>query len=264
MELYDAIFVRKSVRKYDPAGLPPETIEEIRHLVAKTDRMDKAVDLRLHLAEDGRRVAGAMGGIIGNLIKVVAPHYLVIASEASDHYLENAGYAVEQVVLAMTAMGLATCWLGGQVQSRKALGRVTDIPDAHRLIGLVAFGRPADPGRALRKSPDEARRREIKDLVISGDINEEWVPILEAARLAPSAVNTQPWRFALEPRTMHLYTAPGSGLAGRFLEKTNALDAGIALSHVRIAAAHSNRNVHIDHKPVERRGYRYITDVTLD
>lgn len=264
MELYDAIFARKSVRKYDPAGLPPDTIAQIRHLIAKTDRMDKAIDLRLHLAEDGRRVAGVMGGIIGNLVKVVAPHYLVIASEASDHYLENAGYAVEQVVLAMTTMGLATCWLGGQVQSREALGRVADLPAAHRLIGLVAFGRAADPERSVRKSSSEARRRELKDLVIAGDITEAWVPVLEAARLAPSAVNTQPWRFALEPHVVHVYTTHGAGLPGRLLEKTNPLDAGIALSHIHIAAAHLNKNARIDHKPVERRGYRYIVDVVLD
>lgn len=264
MELYDAILARKSVRKYDPAGLPPETIGEIRRSIAETDRLDKTIDLRLHLAEDGRRVAGAMGGIIGNFVKVVAPHYLVISSEAGGRYLENAGYAVEQVVLTMTAMGLATCWLGGQVQSRGALGRAVDLPDAHRLIGLVAFGRPTDPERAVRKSSSETRRRELKDLVIAGDITGAWVPILEAARLAPSAVNTQPWRFALEPRVMHIYTAPGTGLPGRFLEKTNPLDAGIALRHIRIAAAYLDRKPRIEHRPVERRGYRYIADVILD
>lgn len=264
MDCYDAILARKSVRKYDPAGLPPENITGVRQLIADVDGLDKTIDLRLQLAEDGRRVAGAMGGIIGNLVKVVAPHYVIITSEGNGRYLENAGYAVEQVVLGMITMGLATCWLGGQVRSRDVLARVAGLPDTLRLIGLVAFGRSADPDRSVRRFSSEARRREMKDLVIAGELTEAWAPIIEAARLAPSAVNTQPWRFVLEQHVVHVYTAPGAGLPGRLLEKTNPLDAGIALRHIQIAAAHLNRNPRIEYKPVDRSGYRYIADVVLD
>lgn len=56
-------------------------------------------------------------------------------------------------------------------------------------------------------------------------------PRLEPARLAPSAVNGQPWYFAHEGETIHIYCN----------KKGSPLDAGIALAHLYVANMESFR-----------------------
>jgi len=50
-------------------------------------------------------------------------------------------------------------------------------------------------------------------------------PRLEPARLAPSAINSQPWYFTHKDDTIHVYCS----------KKGSRLDAGIALAHLYAA-----------------------------
>ena len=54
---------------------------------------------------------------------------------------------------------------------------------------------------------------------------------VEAARLAPSGANRQPWRFRLEERGLALPMAPGAYW-------TAPIDCGIAMLHAELGALH--------------------------
>jgi hypothetical protein len=70
------------------------------------------------------------------------------------------------------------------------------------------------------------------------DIQEwpSWIKIsLEAARLAPSAVNRQPWRFEVGKDSVTVYVknaTPDFNVSKR-------LDCGIAMLHIEVAALNS-------------------------
>lgn len=66
------------------------------------------------------------------------------------------------------------------------------------------------------------------------------------ARLAPSAVNSQPWYFTHEGDLLHAYCAA----------KGNSLDVGIALVHLYVSHAETFR--FIRENAAEVSGYRYI------
>ena len=76
--------------------------------------------------------------------------------------------------------------------------------------------------------------------------------ILEAARLAPSAVNSQPWYFAHEGNTLHVHCN----------KKGSRLDIGIALAHLYIENPGTFRFSRAE-TATEVPGYRYIGSVTL-
>ena len=75
---------------------------------------------------------------------------------------------------------------------------------------------------------------------------------LEVARLAPSAVNSQPWYFTHDGDTIHVYCN----------RKGSRLDAGIALAHLFVANAESFRFFRAENAP-DLPGYTYIGSVTL-
>jgi hypothetical protein len=61
----------------------------------------------------------------------------------------------------------------------------------------------------------------------------EWVRMsIQAARLAPSAVNRQPWGFDVEDSSITVYVRTG----GPEFNVSKRLDCGIAMLHIEVAA----------------------------
>ena len=58
---------------------------------------------------------------------------------------------------------------------------------------------------------------------------------LEMVRLAPSAVNKQPWRVIVKDGTAHFYCKRSKGMGGGDLDM-QMIDMGIALCHFALAA----------------------------
>ena len=77
-------------------------------------------------------------------------------------------------------------------------------------------------------------------------------PRLEPARLAHSAVNSQPWYFTHEGNTIHVHCS----------RKGTRLDTGIAMAHLYVANVEAFRFFQAE-KVDEVPGYAYIGSVTL-
>ena len=86
-----------------------------------------------------------------------------------------------------------------------------------KFVIMLAFGHPK--GDQLRHDRKSFRRKPMEQITDKSD------PRLEPARLAPSAVNSQPWYFTHEGDTIHIYCS----------RKGSRLDAGIALAHLYVA-----------------------------
>ena len=86
-----------------------------------------------------------------------------------------------------------------------------------KFIIMLAFGYPK--GDQLRHDLMGFKRKSMEQITDKGDSR------LESARLAPSAVNRQPWYFTHEGDTIHVHCS----------RKGSRLDAGIALAHLFVA-----------------------------
>ena len=95
----------------------------------------------------------------------------------------------------------------------------------------------------MRKAIHADERLPFEELFFDGDaatpLSQEKagdlaVP-LEMVRLAPSAVNRQPWRVVVKENAAHFYLKRAKGMGGGALDMQK-IDMGIALCHFDLAA----------------------------
>ena len=68
-------------------------------------------------------------------------------------------------------------------------------------------------------------------MTVREDYDEEVAQMLEAARLAPSALNTQPWHFVVYHNRIHFFIKNGKEQFPMHL-----VDMGICMAHMALAA----------------------------
>jgi nitroreductase len=147
---------------------------------------------------------------------IKAPHYLVFGSEEKERALENIGFIGQQLDLFCAGSEIGSCWVGGSKPGEK---ESSELP----FVICMAFGKPAE---ALHRELSEFKRKPL------GEISEGADERLEAARLAPSAVNSQNWYFAAQNGIIHCYRKKANPVLGFIYDKLNCIDMGIALCHI--------------------------------
>ena len=154
------------------------------------------------------------------------------------------GFALETFVLRALSLGVGTVWIAGTMD-RPAFERAMELRDDEFLPAVSPLGYPAKK-RALR---DAAMRRAIKadtrlpfeslffedsfDRPLTPECAGDFREALELVRLAPSAVNKQPWRVVKQGSTFHFYKK--SSLPANPKGDVQKLDIGIALAHFMLA-----------------------------
>ena len=221
MNLYEAIGCRHSVRRYLEKEVPEVLLSQIRTYFDKTARLNDRISVDLEILEARKKKSEIRG-----IWKVEAPYYLALYSETEEGYERNAGYVLEQLSLYMMVKGLGSCYLGGSHPRQMTKG-------SRRFVMLMAFGYPE--GRLYRESP-LAKRLPLSELcVFKEEAGEQMKTVLRAARLAPSAFNSQPWRFIVYADRLYVFAKKG-GIPIGAGKQMRDFSIGIMLSHVMLAA----------------------------
>ncbi|MBT9779149.1 nitroreductase [Clostridium sp. MCC353] len=221
MNLYEAISGRKSVRKFSEALLPQKMLDQILAFCRKAALLDYEIETKAEILDNTKGSVRLKG-----LWKVNAPYYLVLSSQDKKGCERNGGYLAEQVVLYLTAKGLGSCYLGGSKAD-------VLLPRGWKEIIVIAFGYAQ--GVLLREA-SRAKRLSLKDLCIFKEEPSENVKtILKAARLAPSSMNTQPWRFIVYKDHFSLFSCRDR-LPVPMLSSMREFNIGIVLAHIMLAA----------------------------
>lgn len=209
-ELYPFIFRRKSTRKYmGPAS--EDELREIEDHLEKLEPLLEDVDTEFMLLERDD---------VKTRMQQPAPHYI---AAFSDGYVGkvNVGFLLQQMDLRISGMGLGSCWQG--IPRLRA-----HVKSELDFVILLTFGAAAEP---VHREHSEFRRKPLSKIT---DI-EGMDDVLEAVRLAPSAVNNQPWYFTGGDGKIHAYCQVQSPLKRRLAGRWNPIDMGIALAHLRIS-----------------------------
>lgn len=265
MNKYEAIYKRRSVRKYSEERLSSDILDEIKEGINYPKKLYQNIDSHMILETDGKKIQNTFSGIKSKVARVDAPHYLIGVSEKRDGYLVNMGYMVEDMVLSLTKKRIGSCWLGAGFD-KEVLKNMYDL-DGNPVI-LVAFGDSIPEKDNLRKDPGSASRKDIRDLVLNDKkrIPPDWKDILEAVRMAPSAMNSQPWRFCFEENIIHVYIEKGGRVKQLVkkisdLRRLNRIDAGIALKHLEISAKEHSKNIRFKDLVRKREKQEYVISV---
>ncbi|NCB92613.1 MAG: hypothetical protein EOM40_08620 [Clostridia bacterium] len=221
MNLFEAIFVRKSVRNYTNDALSPQMMGDILKEFEEIKSLFGGIETELAIF-DNRKGQYKMLGMMG----VKAPYYLVLYSEEKDRALMNAGYLMEQMSLYLCTRGMGSCFVGSPLLKKKYQRR-----DNKKMMVVLAFGKAK--GSCIRKQI-EAKRHSLGELCVYKETPRQWMKqLLDAARMAPSSMNSQPWRFVVFDSRIHIFSKKHTNdRLGRWDE----LNFGIMFSHMMVVA----------------------------
>lgn len=230
MTLHEMIYHRKSCRSFTGKPVDAEEIEKILSLEMKP--LYPEIKVRMDI-------------VSRNNVKCICPwttpQLINVYSEETEGYLENIGFLFQQMELYLQTLGLGVCWLGmGRMNPKTTAEEV----DGMKFVIMLSFGIPK--GNHLRHDMKSFKRRSLEQIADRAD------PRLEPARLAPSAVNSQPWFFSHEGDTIHAYCA----------KKSSRLNIGIALAHLYVANEETFRFFKVENVSVVP-DYDYIGSVIL-
>jgi nitroreductase len=229
---HDAVFIRRSRRKYSDRPPEKEKIEKLKDMCENFRPYEEA---RTVLVENPSE--DIFKGFIGSYGKVDNTPFIAvfIGDTRSEHANAALGYTGEGIILEAARLELGTCWVGGFFSQDDAR-KLVDLNDNEKIFAVTPVGYPTQKvpfqEKVMTGFGATHKRKPLEDLV-SGDKPKGWMQKgLDAARVAPSAVNRQPWRFHIED---------GSITVSVDKDKSNEnisrrLDCGIAMLHLELGA----------------------------
>lgn len=251
-ELYNAIEVRQSRRKYKSKPIGQSQIETLRKTIKSLEQEIPSVKIIIR-PEGFERIIKNIFGFYG-LISGAWSYAVILADKSVENYQVQAGYAGEALVLKATSMEIDTCWIGGFFNSDK-IKKEIELPRNHAIMSVISLGEAKEKKtiseKIMKKVTGSTKRKSLSELC-NPDFDEAWPAwiksAIKAARQAPSAVNRQPWRFKVVGDKLLLNASTEDDKGG----VSPYLDCGIALLHLELGARNSGQPVAIKElKPPE-------------
>lgn len=228
---------RHSVRNYENTGISNDVKEKLQAYLDEINNSEGPfggkVKIQLIQKEDTDKAIklGTYGVIKG------ANYYLAVAYKKSNYDLEDLGFLFEKVILHCTSLGLGTVWLGGTF-NKGNFARVMQLKEDEMLPIVSPVGIEGGKKSILARmfGSNTFRRKDFAQIFFNENFDTSLTPeeakeyneVLEMVRLAPSAVNKQPWRILKEDNIYHIYSEGKSEIS--------RIDIGICICHFCLSA----------------------------
>ena len=157
MDVFEAIRTRRSIRKYRPEPIPDEKLEIILEAARLAPSAGNRQPWCFIVAQNADRKK-ALAEVANNQTFLKDAAAIVVAvgdPEASARWHEkDTMTALEHMVLAATALGYGTCWIGAFDED--AAKRLLRIPAKMKVVALLPIGVPGEkPAAKPRKGLSE-------------------------------------------------------------------------------------------------------------
>lgn len=157
MDIFSAIKKRRSIREFTGEPIPTEALE----IIVDAGRLapsgnnqqpwdfiivtDRSILQRLRKAASWSADAAAM--------------IVVVVDPSTKYWCEDGSAAIENMLLAATALGYGTCWLEGDTQPHVAEFKLLlNIPEHLQLLTLIPIGIPIN-------WPEQKQKKPLKDIL---------------------------------------------------------------------------------------------------
>lgn len=245
---YKSLIVNgRSVRNFKETAVEAKKISDLEQYIADCKKLVPSIELEVKFfaGDDAYKRLYGIAGYQGVMIE--APNYLVLLSENKEQYIENAGYVGERAILKARDLGVDSCWVSFQDQA--AIKTTLSIDSDKEVVALIALGYASNVKQVegagktgdnysksnLSVGNSGSDRISIEEMVYidkwgvsaSAELLEERA-LLDAfsyARMAPSALNKQPWRFIVDGGKVIL-AINNENYSGSYVNK---IDAGIVM-----------------------------------
>ncbi len=221
LDLYDAIFARKTVERFRNDKIKAEDLEKIRNNYNNIQGLFDSIRTEMILLDntEGKHVRG---GLLGR----AAPYYLVFYTEKAPRNLMNIGSLMQQMALYICTRGYGSGYVT-KLRIPEKLKKRGNLEYA----GMLEFGYAK--GDYIRNKA-EVDRLPMNELCIISEQPRQWVrQLLEAARYAPSYLNDQPWRFLVNSDRIHILSKKHKS---EQMIKWTEKNLGILFANIMVAA----------------------------
>lgn len=262
MDLRNTVETRRSVRTFNGLMVNAEDLEKMKEYV-KTIENPYGIDVEFVFLDAEEHSLSS---------PVIKGEKLYVTAKIKDvkHAEEAYGYSFEMMVLYAWSLGLGTTWIGGTM-NREHFEEETGLDAQEMMYCVTPLGYPARKmsikEMAMRKGVGADKRVPAEtiffDVNFSTPLEESDEKIrfaLEMVRLAPSAVNKQPWRIVRRENCYHFYLKHSKGYDNGKWDMQK-IDMGIALCHFMQAAG--GELVLDDPKIMTPEGTEYMATVRL-
>jgi nitroreductase len=162
MDVFEAIRVRRSIRKYRPEAIADEKLQMIIEAARLAPSGGNRQPWRFILVQGTNRKK-TLAQVANDQMFLADAAVIVVATgdpEVSAKWHEkDTMIALEHMALAATALGYGTCWIGAFDED--AVKRLLKIPEKMKVVALMPIGVPDErPAAKPRKMPSEMFFRE--------------------------------------------------------------------------------------------------------
>ncbi|MFZ5857167.1 MAG: nitroreductase family protein [Chloroflexota bacterium] len=168
MDFFDVVKERHSIRAYQPQAVEPEKIQELLQVINRAPSAGNLQAYEVYLVTDAERKSALWKSAHNQEFLMQAPLVLVFCAHAARsegrydtrgtelYCVQDATIACTFAMLAVTALGLSTVWVGAFDET--AVREIIGAPQEHRPVAMLPIGYAAE-------TPRNRPRRRLDDLV---------------------------------------------------------------------------------------------------
>lgn len=230
MDYKNLISNGKSVREFKNKEIKEKYFKEIEDYIRNNKKLLPEINIECEVfsKEESYEKLKNIAGYNGHMIE--APHYLILLSDKEQGYIENSGYIGERIILKARDLEIDSCWVTFTDSNliKEKLGILSD----KEVTAIIALGYGENKNAKSKRALDRLGIEEIvymNEWGKNANIDElDERGLLDAfsyARMAPSVLNRQPWRFIVDGGKVILVVKKDDFTS----EYEKGIDAGIAM-----------------------------------
>lgn len=267
--MIEAIKKRTSIRSYEKKPLSDNDKSKVKEILNAVEKKKGPFDnqVKFFFVDNKIKDGGKIGtyGFVKN-----PPAFIGGVVKNTKESMIDFGFLFEEVILKLTENDLGTVWLGG-TYSRDDFDIETNEDEIIAAVSPVGYSaNKSIREKIIRGFAKADKRKPFDELFFLGkelsSINEshQYYKYLKAVQVGPSASNKQPWRIVLIDDTFHLYLNRTKGYGDKLKMDIQAIDMGIALSHLYLALKEDGYTpIFIIKKPIELDDSEYIISIQI-
>ncbi len=240
-EFLELVKTRRSVRTFDGEYVDDSKLDDLKSF-AQTAKNPYKIPVRFSFldAEEHKLSSPVISG---------EKLYVSAAIEKGEHAAEAYGYTFEALLIRAHKLGLGSVFIGGTLP-RDKFEKAIELKDSEIMPCISPLGGIAKKmslkESMMRTGVKADKRMDFGKLFFDGGFDTPLdsakaaeagiADALECVRLAPSAVNKQPWRVVVDGNKAHFYERHDKGYITDDYD-VQKVDIGIAMFHFDMGLA---------------------------
>ncbi|MBN1678523.1 MAG: nitroreductase family protein [Candidatus Thermoplasmatota archaeon] len=165
MDVYDAIRARRSERDYDSKPVPEDVLNRVLEAGRISPSASNYQPWHFIVVRDPERRKALTDGRYAKFL-TQSPVVIVGLGDTKtspEWHVVDTTIALQHMVIAATAEGLGTCWIGSFYEDRvkAALG----VPERYRVVAMLAMGYPKEKTDIRSAIARPKNRKELKRIL---------------------------------------------------------------------------------------------------